>query len=207
MLPADKLRLVTVQDVMFEFGGAQASARNGADGAQEGHALLSGISFDVDAGDRIAVAGPNGSGKTTLLRLVMGEEQPTGGEIRRYGGLVVSAVRQDTGLLHGDLRVLAKDEGVDESLFLAILRKLDFERDAFLRPVETYSAGQKKKVCLAASLSKPAHLFVWDEPLNYVDVISREQLEAAVLEYAPTMLFVEHDRVFTERVATKTVLI
>ena len=206
VLPADKRRLVTVQGVAFEYGGAQSGARDIA-GAPAEHALLHGLSFEVEAGDRIAVAGPNGSGKTTLLRLVMGDEQPLAGEIRRYGGLVISAVRQDTGFLRGNLRALARDTGVDESLFLAILRKLDFERAAFLRPMETYSAGQKKKVCLAASLAKPAHLFVWDEPLNYVDVLSREQLEAAVLEYAPTMLFVEHDRVFTERVATKTVLL
>ena len=58
---------------------------------------------------------------------------------------------------------------------------------------------------LAASLSERAHLYVWDEPLNYVDVFSRMQLEELILEYRPSLLFVEHDRRFVEKVATRTV--
>jgi lincosamide and streptogramin A transport system ATP-binding/permease protein len=67
------------------------------------------------------------------------------------------------------------------------------------------SEGQKKKVLLATSLSTPAHLYVWDEPLNYVDIISRVQIENAILEFAPSMIFVEHDRDFVESVATGVV--
>ncbi len=67
------------------------------------------------------------------------------------------------------------------------------------------SAGQKKKVLLARSLCERAHLYVWDEPLNYVDVLSRMQIEELLAEYAPTMLFVEHDAAFCENVATKVV--
>ena len=68
-----------------------------------------------------------------------------------------------------------------------------------------YSAGQKKKVLLAKSLCERAHLYIWDEPLNYIDVLSRIQIEDLLLEYAPTMIFVEHDEVFQEKVATKIV--
>ena len=70
-----------------------------------------------------------------------------------------------------------------------------------------YSAGQKKKVLLARSLCQPAHLYIWDEPLNYIDIFSRMQLETLLREYRPTMLLVEHDRDFLERLATKTVLL
>ena len=56
---------------------------------------------------------------------------------------------------------------------------------------------------LARSLSEEAHLFIWDEPLNYIDVISRIQLERVILEYCPTMLFVEHDETFSREVATE----
>ena len=63
----------------------------------------------------------------------------------------------------------------------------------------------KKKVLLARSLCEPSHLLVWDEPLNYVDVLSRIQLEELLLEFQPTIVFVEHDRVFCDRVATKAV--
>ena len=68
-----------------------------------------------------------------------------------------------------------------------------------------YSAGQKKKVLLSASLCRSAHLYVWDEPLNFVDLFSRIQMEELLLEYRPTLLFVEHDEAFRERVATRRV--
>lgn len=65
--------------------------------------------------------------------------------------------------------------------------------------------GQKKKVLLATSLLTPAHLYIWDEPLNYIDIFSRMQLERLILKYEPTMLFVEHDRKFCEKIATKVI--
>lgn len=160
------------------------------------------MDFEVRQGDRLALNGPNGSGKSTLLKLLMGELSPTEGGIWRAATLQVSTLPQDTGFLQGDLKLFAAGQGVDERLFFALLRKLDFEREAFERPMQSFSAGQKKKVCLAASLAKPAQLFIWDEPLNYVDVLSREQIEQAVLGSAPTLIFVEHDAVFTGRVAT-----
>ena len=68
-----------------------------------------------------------------------------------------------------------------------------------------YSDGQKKKVLLARSLCQPSHLYLWDEPLNFVDVYARMQIEDLLLTYQPTMIFVEHDRAFTEQVATSVV--
>ena len=68
-----------------------------------------------------------------------------------------------------------------------------------------YSAGQQKKVLLAASLCQSAHLYLWDEPLNYIDLFSRVQIEELLLQYQPTLLFVEHDRVFQKKIATQVV--
>ena len=82
---------------------------------------------------------------------------------------------------------------------------MDFERVQFLKHLEDYSEGQKKKVLLAASLLTNAHLYLWDEPLNFIDVFSRMQIEALLEEYQPAMLFVEHDRRFREKIATKTI--
>ena len=73
----------------------------------------------------------------------------------------------------------------------------------FEKNLEQYSEGQKKKVLIARSLCQRAHLYLWDEPMNYLDVISRIQMEALLLEYRPTMLFAEHDRTFCETVATR----
>ncbi len=163
------------------------------------------VSFTLERGDRVAVQGPNGAGKSSLLKLICGEDIPHIGLLERGGGLVISYVPQDVSGLIGSLRDHAEAAGIDESLLLAILRKLDFERGQFEKDMSTFSAGQKKKVALARSLCERAHLYVWDEPMNYIDVLSRMQLEALLLQFHPTILFVEHDRAFCERIATKTV--
>ena len=69
------------------------------------------------------------------------------------------------------------------------------------------SEGQKKKVLIAKSISEQANIYIWDEPLNYIDILSRIQIEDAILKYKPTLIFVEHDEAFVERVATKIVYI
>ena len=120
-------------------------------------------------------------------------------------GLVVSYVSQDTSMLKGGISRFCMERGLDESLFCAILRQLDMDRIQFAKNMEEYSEGQKKKILLAASLMTPAHLYVWDEPLNYIDVFSRMQIEKLLAEYQPTMLFVEHDARFREKVATRVV--
>ena len=73
--------------------------------------------------------------------------------------------------------------------------------------MEDWSAGQRKKVLIARSLCESAHLYIWDEPLNYIDVWSRMQIEELLLAFQPTMLFVEHDETFRQGVATETITI
>ena len=189
-VPYHKSRLAELDQVSIVYGGRE---------------VCRDVSFAIDRGDRIALAGPNGSGKSSILKLLVGEAVPHAGEVRRGSGLVVSYVPQDASGLRGDLTGYARRHGIDETLFKAILRKLDFARVQFEKDMSSYSAGQKKKVLIARSLCEEAHLHVWDEPLNYIDVISRMQIEELLLEYEPTMLFVEHDRAFCERMATKTV--
>ena len=112
---------------------------------------------------------------------------------------------QDTSHLRGRLTDYAEKYGLDLSLFLALLRKLDFDRGQFEKNMEDYSGGQKKKVLIARSLCEQAHLYIWDEPLNFIDVFSRMQIEELLVKYRPTMLLVEHDKAFTDRIGTKTV--
>lgn len=127
------------------------------------------------------------------------------GELATAAGLVISYINQDTSHLKGGLREYGRENGLDESLFMAILRQLDLERAQFVKNMEDFSEGQKKKVLIAASLLKPAHLYIWDEPLNYIDIFSRMQIEELILEYQPTMLIVEHDVRFREKIATRVV--
>lgn len=167
--------------------------------------VCSGVCFQVEQGERIALCGPNGSGKSSILKLLCGQDIPHTGTLELASGLVISYVPQDASGLRGSLRDYAARCGIDETLFKTILRKLGFERVQFEKDMSDYSAGQKKKVLLARSMCQSAHLYIWDEPLNYVDVLSRIQIEELLTAFRPTLLFVEHDRMFCDKIATKLV--
>ena len=79
------------------------------------------------------------------------------------------------------------------------------ETEQFEKNIEDFSGGQKKKVLLAKSLCERAHLYIWDEPLNYIDVFSRMQIENLIMKYQPTMLLVDHDIRFQEKIATRVI--
>ena len=163
------------------------------------------ISFNIEQGDRISLQGKNGSGKTSIIKLICGESVNYSGGFYKANQLLISYVPQDTSFLKGDLAGYAIENGIDESLFKAILRKLDFSRVQFEKDMSEFSEGQKKKVIIAKSLCQKPHLHVWDEPLNFIDVLSRMQIEELLLSYKPTILFVEHDGAFCDSVATKIV--
>ncbi len=161
------------------------------------------VNLTIEKGDRIALSGKNGSGKSSLIKLICGEAITYTGTFRKASQLKISYVSQDTSHLSGNLSSYASDNNIDESLFKAILRKLDFSRVQFEKDMSDFSGGQKKKVLLAKSLCEKAHLHIWDEPLNFIDVISRMQIEELLLEYSPTILFVEHDSEFVKNIAAK----
>ncbi|MEK5028534.1 MULTISPECIES: Lsa family ABC-F type ribosomal protection protein [unclassified Paenibacillus] len=163
------------------------------------------ISFSIEQGERIALSGINGSGKSSIIKLICGEELDYTGTLRKDSQLTVSYVSQDTSHLQGNLTDYARSSGIDESLFKSILRKLDFSRVQFEKDISAFSGGQKKKVLIAKSLSEKVHLHIWDEPLNFIDIISRMQIEELLLEYTPTILFVEHDSEFCNNIATKII--
>lgn len=161
------------------------------------------LTFDLCRGERVALHGSNGCGKSSLLKLIAGADIHHTGTLRLGSGLILSVVPQSADGLSGSLRDFAQASQLEESRFLTILRKLDFSRSQFELPLEQYSAGQKKKVLLARSLCQQAHLYLWDEPMNYVDLLSRIQLQELILKDRPTLLLVEHDRAFLEAVATR----
>ena len=163
------------------------------------------VSFTIQRGDRIFLDGVNGAGKSSLLKLLLGEGIDYSGQLIRGSNLKISYVPQDTSFVKGSLMDYARSRGIDETLFLTILQKMGFMRVQFEKDMAEFSAGQKKKVLLAASLSEKANLYVWDEPLNYIDIYTRRQLEKLIMEYQPTMIMVEHDKAFRDAVATKVV--
>lgn len=168
-----------------------------------GRPVCAPVTFSLHSGERLALDGPNGAGKSSLLRLLAGQGPDHTGLVRCASGLVVSVVPQETGGLRGSLAGFCRENGLDESLFKAILRKMDFSRAQFEAGMEDFSEGQKKKVLLARSLCQRAHLYLWDEPLNYIDLFSRMQIEELLEQARPTMVFVEHDAAFRQRLATR----
>lgn len=168
--------------------------------------VCSNVSFKIEKGDRIALCGKNGCGKSSVIKMLCGNAIDYSGRISVGSGLVISYVPQETDGLSGNLKDYAEKMNIDESLFKAILRKLDFQRAQFDKNIEDFSGGQKKKVLIAASLCQKAHLYVWDEPLNFIDVISRIQIEKLINKFNPTMVFVEHDAAFCNNTANKTVV-
>ncbi|MER2081590.1 MAG: ribosomal protection-like ABC-F family protein [Ruminococcus sp.] len=191
--------LVNVRDYRFRYNDAD-------------HPILNQLTFDVKKGDRIALVGQNGCGKSTLIKRILqraGMDSELGdftesGELEVASGLIISSVSQDTSFLHGSIWDFCEEKGLDRTMFGALLRQLDLERVQFTKNMEDFSEGQKKKVLIASSLLTTAHLYIWDEPLNYIDIFSRMQIEKLLNEYQPTLLFVEHDVRFRELVANNT---
>lgn len=177
--------------------------------------LFKELTFQIKLGDRIVISGHNGCGKSSIIKAILknnaedfgdfGNLEIVDGNLNVASGLVISYINQDTSFLKGTIEDFCQYRGLDRSLFLAILRQLDFNREQFSKNMEDFSEGQKKKVLIAASLITPAHLYIWDEPLNYIDVFSRMQIEKLILDACPTMLIVEHDARFQEKVATEVI--
>lgn len=189
--------LIHHKDRLVEFKGVSV--------CYAGETVLKDVSFSVNQGERVALCGKNGCGKSSILKLICGEEIPYEGEVYRAQGLRISYLPQKTSHLRGTLSAYAEALEIDESIFKSLLRKMDFERSQLEKKMEDFSEGQKKKVLLAGSLCEKAHLYIWDEPLNFIDVISRIQIEELLRTYQPTLLFVEHDAAFRKNVASRIV--
>ena len=207
--------LIEAKDLTLRYEGAEKE-------------LFSGLRFQIRRGERVFLSGANGCGKSSIIKAILRKLSAGGlntpaiqasfigksfdsatdtglhvnGTLDVPAGLVISFINQDTSFLAGTLQDFCDRHALNYSIFLAILRNLDFERAQFVKNMEDFSEGQKKKVLTAASLLTPAHLYIWDEPLNYIDVFSRMQIEKLILEFNPTMLLVEHDERFRERIAT-----
>ena len=167
--------------------------------------VVSNVSFYFEDGDRLQLKGKNGSGKSSLIKLILGHGINHQGDLYIQSGLKISYVSQETSHLCGRLNDFIYDNELDEALFKSVLRKMDFEREQFDKDIDSYSEGQKKKILLAKSVCEQANLYVWDEPLNYIDIFSRMQIEDLIKKYNLTMIFVEHDEAFSNEIATKVI--
>ncbi len=170
-----------------------------------GNLILEDITFDIEKGDRIWIRGGNGSGKTTLLRILSGELIPTSGFVHKAIDLKISTAYQEMPVVRGMVSDYLKACGTSITGFVRMLDYFNMGIEYLDRRIETLSEGERKKLDIARAFSSSAPLYIWDEPLNYMDYHFRVQLEEAVLKYRPTVIFVEHDRSFAEKIATKII--
>ena len=176
-----------------------------------GEKICEGINLTVGKGQKISLQGVNGCGKSTLIKYLAGIGGDEGitaeGDIHIAKDLKISYVGQDTSGLKGSLYDICADRGADKTQFSTILVKMGFTKEMLYRDANALSLGQKKFVLLALSLCEQADVYLWDEPLNYIDVYMRKEIERLVKESDVTMLFVEHDRAFAESVADEECII
>lgn len=171
--------------------------------------LFQPITCEIFQGEQVALVGPNGSGKTTLLNYIINSNfyGTINGELTIPQGITKSIIRQHYNDNEGILKDFATAHHLDYTLFLQNLRILGVERDVFRIPIEKMSYGQMKKVEFSKSLGTPAEFFIWDEPLNYLDIFNQKQIESMIEQFKPTLLFVEHDQSFIANIATKIIKI
>ena len=172
-------------------------------------ALIGGLSFTLPPAGIVGVVGPNGSGKTTLLRLITGEEEPDGGDVRLGETVRLGYVDQGRDLDPEQTVWEAISDGQDEIALAtrtvasrAYVSWFNFRGRDQQRRLGTLSGGERNRVHLARLLRGGANLLLLDEPTNDLDVDTLRALEDAIVEFAGCAVIVSHDRWFLDRIAT-----
>lgn len=151
------------------------------------------------------INGGNGIGKTSLIKAILEKFQGNiSGKFKKCKKLKISVVNQEFSY-SGSLKEFAEKNKIDFNIFLNNLHKLGMKRSFFDKKIEYMSKGQQKRVELAKSLTKDAELYIWDEPLNYLDIYNKDQLEKLILKIKPTMIIIDHDIEFINKIANKKI--
>ena len=212
----DRTRLEARQGLAFAKGGNRSDALIRAESIRfsypGGTELLGDLDLSLQRGMRIALLGPNGCGKSTLLKVLLGELEPTKGDVIRHPKLAVTAISQGRGELDGGRSILDNladraalvDSGEGSVLAHVYLTRFGFPVDQQSRPASTLSGGERNRLLLAKAMLSPADLLVLDEPTNDLDIPTLQNLEEALLGFGGTLVLVSHDRFFLDQVATHT---
>ncbi|KDN09435.1 ABC transporter ATP-binding protein [Gilliamella sp. Imp1-1] len=173
--------------------------------------LVNDFSVQVLRGDKIALIGPNGIGKTTLLKLMLGNLEPTSGNV--HCGTKLEVAYFDQYRLELDPEKTVMDnlaEGKQEVMvngrsrhILGYLQDFLFPPKRARTPVRALSGGERNRLLLAKLFLKPSNLLILDEPTNDLDIETLELLEELVNDYQGTVLLVSHDRQFVDNVVTQ----
>jgi ATP-binding cassette, subfamily F, member 3 len=196
--------------VKIEFGSSKGRSLLRAEDLVVGYSkenpLTRELSFDLWAGDRLAVLGPNGCGKTALLRTVLGEIPPLRGDVRLTPSSKVGYFDQDNRLVPPDVTALEAvlGTGREETLVRTVMGRMGVRRETVNKNVAKLSSGERAKVLLSTLILGDNNLLILDEPTNYLDIETQDVLLEALGDFPGGVLFVSHDRYFVEELATDT---
>lgn len=171
--------------------------------------LAQNIDLDVRKGDAIAIVGPNGIGKTTLLKTINDLLDPIQGSIH-FGSKVDMGYFDQEQLQLSDQQTVLNElwneqPTYTEEAIRTFLGSFLFTGDDVKKMVASLSGGEKARLALAKLAIKNYNFLVLDEPTNHLDIDSKEILEAALIDFPGTIVFVSHDRYFINRIANKVV--
>ncbi|MEW6404456.1 MAG: ribosomal protection-like ABC-F family protein [Chloroflexota bacterium] len=167
--------------------------------------LLQNLDLYIRAGQRIALTGPNGGGKTTFIRTIVGRIPPLSGSFRLGGAAKLGYMAQEQELLHPNLNAVQTIQSVsslNDKDTRNFLHYFLFSGDDPLRPIQELSFGERARLQLATLVAQGCTFLVLDEPINHLDIPSRERFEEALENFEGTVLAVVHDRSFIERFAS-----
>lgn len=156
--------------------------------------------FDIYNGSRTALLGPNGSGKSTLIKMILEGDV----SIKTTKSAKIGYFSQDMNILAEELSILEnvmENSIYDETFARILLSRLLFKKEEVYKKINVLSGGERVKVSFVKVFLSDINLLILDEPTNYLDIYSLEVVEAALKEYARTVLFVSHDRRFIRTVA------
>ena len=189
-----------------EFRGDEVLSIKGLEKAFGERTLFAGVNLEVEGGERIALLGDNGTGKSTLIKIIMGEEEPDGGKLRKGPTVKVGYLPQ---IIHFDhpertlVDTMLYDLDCTAQTARNRLASFKFRGEDVFKPVSALSGGEQSRLRLCMLMDSKINLLILDEPTNHLDIQSREWIEEAVEDYEGNLLFVSHDRYFIDRFATR----
>lgn len=164
------------------------------------------INATLRHGERVALIGANGTGKSTLLKIIVGELQPTEGSVRLGANTRIGYMPQEQETFDASQTPLALIRSlmpVDETDARHFLHYFMFEKDEVFTPIGNLSYGERARLILAKLVADKANVLILDEPINHLDIPSRENFQAALDAFPGTILVAVHDRAFIQQFATR----